>query len=78
MAYVKEFNEIVEELQRQNWRVVESRSGPMHFKAYAPDGKTVVHFAGSGEWCAIKNSISLLKKKGFVWPPKKGREDAKA
>lgn len=77
MAKVKEFGGIVDELRRQCWRVVESGSGPMHFKAYAPDGKTIVHFAGSAEWHGIKNSIALLKRAGFKWPPPKGHEDAR-
>lgn len=54
---------LLRELGRQGWRVQKTQN--THYKALAPDGKSVVLFSNSREpraWC---NTLSRLKKSGF-------------
>jgi len=73
-AQRKDFDELMTELRRQGWKLVQTGNG--HWKATPPDPtKTLVHFAISGEPRAIKNTISDLRKRGFIWPPAGRVED---
>lgn len=64
--------ELIEALELQGWAV--SRQGNGHWKAQAPTGTGLVHFARSQESRAMKNTLSDLRRYGFEWPtPKKAR-----
>lgn len=65
---IKEFTEIVDELRRQRWQV--ERTGRGHYQARPPDAKMqIVHFGESGEARGFQNTLSQLRRSGFIWPP---------
>jgi len=60
---------IVEALRAQGWRVESGK----HHKAFSPDGKTLVTFAKTpSDHRALLNTITRLRRGGFIWPPPKG------
>lgn len=64
----KELQELIQEAERQGWRAVRTQKG--HWALYAPDGRTIVHLAGTpSDWRAIHNAISRMRRAGFIWPP---------
>lgn len=75
MATNKDFKPIITELQVQGWTV--EKTGQGHFKAVPPvGGLPIVHFSGSYDRHAIKNTLHDLKKSGFQWPPPSKKEVA--
>lgn len=57
---------VFESLRRQGWEVDRTARG--HWRATPPDkGKKIVHFAVSSEPRALQNTISELRRNGFVW-----------
>lgn len=59
----KEIKAIVKKLRAQNWRVELENGG--HYKAFSPDGKTIVVFAGTiGKGRALANTIASLRRAG--------------
>ena len=72
-AQRKEFDDLMVELRRQGWALAQTGNG--HWKATPPDKRhTIVHFSISGDPHAFKNTISDLRKRSFIWPPKKREE----
>ncbi len=66
----KEIREIVEEAQRQGWRVRPLKSG--HVLLLAPDGKSTATLPGTpSDWRSLKNAIAEMRRAGFRWPPKR-------
>lgn len=67
----KEVREIVQEAQRQGWRVEIAKSG--HIKLFPPDRtQTMVTIAGTPSdhrW--RENALAELRRRGFRWPPEK-------
>lgn len=67
----KEIREIVEEAQRQGWRVEIAKSG--HIKLFPPDPtKSLVTLPGSPSdqrW--RDNALADMRRRGFRWPPQK-------
>lgn len=73
----KDFRPVIDELKTQGWEVEQTSQG--HWKAVPPDkSKPVVHFSGSLEPRALKNTISELKRSGFDWPPKRPEREKTA
>lgn len=66
MAYgaAKEIRQLVLQLQRQGWRVEMTNNG--HYKAYTPDGKSIVVFGStpSGGNRSLANMKSTLRRHG--------------
>lgn len=68
MADHKDWKAVVEELQRQGWRVTTTTRG--HHRAMPADPKLeMVHFSTSEDHHAFKNVLRDLRQRGFVWPP---------
>lgn len=65
-----DLKEVLRELPRQGWRV--ERRGGGHYVAFPPDrSKQQVVFASTpSDHRALANTVSRLRKSGFVW---KGR-----
>ena len=60
----KEVRELVADLIRQGWDVKPTKSG--HFRAYSPDGKTIVTLPGTPSdhrW--RQNAIRDLRRGGY-------------
>ena len=64
----KEIRELVRELERQGWRVAQTKGG--HLRAYPPAGSPVIMPSTPSDRRALANAVSLLRQRGFVW---KGR-----
>ena len=64
----RDYERICEALKEQGWWVERTAVG--HYRALAPNRAfPPVHFSKSGDPRAIRNTISMLKKGGFEWPP---------
>jgi hypothetical protein len=62
----REIKDIVRQLIEQGWRVRPSPKGPDHYVAYPPDPAQKPYcFSGSGDWRAVRNTITQLKRRGF-------------
>lgn len=60
---------VIREARKQGWRVEKTRSG--HWRLYSPDGRDIVHAAGTpGSRRSVASTIADLRKCGFRW---KGR-----
>lgn len=57
----KDFLLLLHAIVRQGWKVEPTRRG--HWKCLAPNG-AVVFTGGSGDWRAIRNTKSLLRRHG--------------
>lgn len=65
---------VIDKLNEQGWEV--ERTGGGHWKAVPPDkSKPLVHFSSCREPHALRNTLSDLRKSGFVWedPPRPKR-----
>ncbi|MGH2851486.1 MAG: hypothetical protein ACRDLP_12805 [Solirubrobacteraceae bacterium] len=67
MASRKELGELLEEAERQGWRIEHGRGG--HYKAYAPDGKSIVTLP-STPGGSLAPYVARMRRIGFTW---KGR-----
>lgn len=68
MGTNKDFNPVINELERQGWTIQRTTQG--HYKATPPSKLfKVVHFSASNEPRALANTLRDLKKSGFQWPP---------
>ena len=60
----KNTTKLVKALRKQGWRVDLLKNG--HYRAYAPDGETVIHFSGTpSDHRSLANTIALLRKAGY-------------
>lgn len=66
----KEVKELVEEAQRQGWRVEIAGSG--HIKLFPPDRSLspVVLASTPSDHRWRDNAISQMRRRGFRWPPR--------
>ncbi len=66
----KDFRDIRREAERQGWVVETTRGG--HWRFLPPDkAKPIVHISGTpSDRRDLDNSIALLRRSGFRWPPK--------
>lgn len=68
----REFQDLLTELKIQNWSSTRTTKGHWQFKS--PDGKGLVTAGGSyGDWRAIRNLITQLRKAGFQVPERMRR-----
>ena len=68
MSKKKELKEVLREAERQGWTVTSHKG---HWKLYAPDGKGIVHIAGTpSDHRNLANTVALMRRYGFRW---KGR-----
>ena len=67
-AVEREVRAVVEEAQRQGWRLEVLRSG--HPMLLAPDNSTKVVLPGTpSDRRFLPNGIALMRRAGFRWPP---------
>jgi hypothetical protein len=67
-----EWEPLVDELKRQGF-VIERTEGN-HWRCKPPGGKGgMTHFSQSGDHAAFRNTVTHLRKMGFVWPPAEPR-----
>lgn len=60
----KETTKLVKTLRQQGWRVDLLKGG--HYRAYSPDGKGIVHIAGTpSDRRAMANTIAQLRRYGY-------------
>lgn len=65
----KDWRKVVREAERQGWKVTGLTSG--HWKLVPPDrDKPIVHAAGTpSDRRNLDNTIALMRRSGFRWPP---------
>lgn len=64
----KEIDQIVRELQRQNFTV--TRSGKGRWIVRAPGGHRAATLPGTpGDRRGLLNALAHLRRAGFIWPP---------
>lgn len=54
--------DIVRKLEALGWRVEQTKR--RHYKAFSPDGKTIVHFGASKKPTAVNNILQHLRVAG--------------
>lgn len=59
-----ELRKLLTDLRAQGWRIKLTEMG--HFKCFAPDKKSIVLVSGSGDFRAIRNAASMLRRAGAV------------
>lgn len=68
----KDYRNLIAQLQAQGWRIEPLKSG--HYRAYPPDKtKPIVHFDMGTDPRGMKNTLSRLRRSGFV----EAREEAR-
>jgi len=67
MASRKELKELLEEAERQGWRIEHGRGG--HYKAYAPSGEGIVTLPSTPGGSLVPY-VARMRRMGFTW---KGR-----
>jgi hypothetical protein len=61
----KEFKKLLQEAEKQGWGVKPVKNG---VQLLAPDGIHIVTVHGTpGDWRAFHNTLSDMRKYGFVW-----------
>lgn len=61
----RDFQELLKDLESQNWNVKRTERG--HFQFRSPNGQGLVTAGGSyGDFRAIKNLVSQLRRAGFT------------
>ena len=65
----KDTEKVLKALKEQGWRI--ERTKKNHYMAYPPDkSKGPVDLGGTpSDHRSIRNALSLLKQRGFRWPP---------
>ncbi len=64
MASRKELKELLDEAERQGWRV--ERGGGGHYKAFAPDGQGIVTLP-STPGGSLTPYVARMRRMGFTW-----------
>ena len=64
MGSRKELRELLEEAQRQGWRVERGRGG--HYKAFAPSGEGIVTLP-STPGGSLAPYVARMRRMGFTW-----------
>jgi hypothetical protein len=65
----KDFKKVLQEAERQGWRVQPTPGG--HWRLYAPDGEHIVHAASTpSDYRDLDNVVARMRRYGFTW---KGR-----
>lgn len=62
----KDTAELLRQLRARGWRV--EMTARRHYMAYSPCGRTVVQFARSGDWRALRNTVARFKRAGLELP----------
>lgn len=66
MSTDKDFKKVIKAAEQQGWRCERTRNG--HWRLYAPDGKNIVHAAGTpSDRRGLDNTIAKMRQYGFVW-----------
>lgn len=69
MTTRKDLERILRDARRQGWDVERTKGG--HWRLYAPDGKNIVHAAGTpSDVRSLERLVSRMPHFGFTW---KGR-----
>lgn len=67
----KDLRKLIRAAERQGWTVQIGKAG--HVKLFAPDGRTLVTMGSTeSDRRALTNTVSRMRRAGFVWPPRKG------
>ena len=66
-----ELRKVRKEAAAQGWRVVEVTNGWMLYPQDPTQSPVLVHKTESDQR-AIRNTISRMRQRGFIWPPRKG------
>lgn len=73
MSHIPNHRELVAELVRQHWVVVETKRG--HYRAIPPGNADPVVFCESADPRGMKNNLAQLRRgNAFEWPPPKQRK----
>jgi len=66
MGSEKDFKKVVKAAEEQGWTAKKTKKG--HWQLYAPDGKNIVHAAGTpSDHRSLENVLSQMRKCGFEW-----------
>jgi hypothetical protein len=71
MVVSDELSKVRKEAVAQGWRVVEVTNGWMLYPPDQEQSPVLVHKTES-DHRAIRNTISRMRQRGFIWPPRKG------
>jgi hypothetical protein len=67
----KDFKDVRKEAERQGWRTEQTKSGHWRFIPPDPTKPMVVTSSTPSDHRTLMNFIAELRRKGFVWPPKR-------
>ena len=64
-----EIRKIIKAAERQNWRVVRTTRGYVHF--FTPDGEWAACYPNTpSSQRTLRNTIAKLRRHGLQWPPR--------
>jgi hypothetical protein len=64
-----EIGKIIKAAERQNWRVVRTTKGYVHF--FTPEGEwAACHPNTPSSQRTLRNTIAKLRRHGLQWPPR--------